>query len=291
MNDTPVLMSFPLGTDFDQTLQLTTDGTSPLTSYLNTDTLSAQFWPGADQAAYASAPTVAWVDATVAKFSVSFLAATTSALSIGIHRLQISATRSGRTTVIADFGVELTEAPGAATALKTYCTYADLLKYAPWVAKLQDSQDQAGFARERNDARLWFEDLIHRHWRGGTGLNPDLFFVPGVAFGGLARYVTIFRSGARSSTLQTWLDSGGLASGDGLISTTRVVEANACYAISRIAGNQVSPMKDSTYGHFATLFGARAESVASLCTVEIDSNNDGTADAYIRLGVADTLEG
>lgn len=291
MSTTPVIMSFPVGSDDDKTLQITSDGTSPVTSYLNTDTLTADFWPGADQPAYASAPTVSWIDASVAKFLVSFPASVTSGLSIGIHQCRVKATRGTRTTTIAQFGVELTEAPGSATALKTYCSYADLLKYAPWVAKLQDSQDQAGFARERNDARLWFEDLIHRHWRGGQGLSPDLYFVPGVAFGGLARYVTVFRTGARSTTLQTWLDTGGLNGGDGLISTTRTIEANACYAISRIAGNQVSPLKDSTYGHFATLFGARAESVASLITVEIDSTNDGISDEYVRLGVADTLEG
>jgi hypothetical protein len=293
VSTTPVLCSFPVGTDFDKTLQLTVDGVSPITSYQNTDTLSADFWPGADQPAYGTAPTVAWVDASTAQFSVSFLAATTSALDIGQHSVRVKATRAGRTTVIAEFKVELTPSPGSAASLKTYCSYADLLKYAPWVDKLQSSQDQAGFLRERNDARLWFEDLLHRHWRGGQGLSPDYYFLPGIAFGGtnFGRYATVYRSGVRSSQLQTWLDSGGQDGGDGLMVTSQVIEAVACYAISRIAQNQFAPGKESTYHAFAVLFGERAESAASLITAELDTNGDGLTDTYVRLGIADTLDG
>lgn len=293
----PTIFAFPVGTDYSRVLQVTSDGATPVAGvYLSSDTLSARLWVGGDQPSLFS-PTGAWVDAPNSKFSVGFAAAQTAALAPGTYFLQVLATRGGQSVALVDgAGVELRPGPGSAAALKSYCTFADMLEIAPWVAKLSGAGDYAGFARERDHAALWFEDLVHRHYRGGNSIGQDYFFVPGISFSGaqLNRYATIYRPGTRSTVVQGWLDTGGVGGGPGLLQTRQTAECNACYAVAQAAGNQVSSGggdKSDWYARKRCEFVGRAEALASLITVELSIDGTGNSSIYVRLGVHDTLDG
>jgi hypothetical protein len=160
---------------------------------------------------------------------------------------------------------------------------------AKWVGQLKGATDSAGFIDQRAMARQWFEDILQRHYRSNTWLNADYNFVPGISFGGrwaAGMQGVPFRPGTRSGELQNWLDA------DRLDVTGQVVEAVACYAISLIAETEISPTKDpSQYAQFGTRFAARADSAVAGITAELDTDGDGVNDVWIRLGIADQLEG
>ena len=278
------------GLDGSFPLQITTDGVTPSTAYLNSDELSGRLSIGEDQPTL-FAPGVSWIDATVAKYQIVIAGAQSATLTPGTYYVQAIATRGSLNTLISPpkLAIEILPAPGTAAALKSYCTYRDMLRFAPWVARLQGQVDLAGFAQERQDARDWFEDLLYRHYRGGQGVAADYFFIPGISFG--ARWwgngPNVFRSGARSAALQGWLDA------DGLLITSEVIKANAAYAIAQVAKGQIVPGNDKSnvYAGFYAHFESLAENTASLITAELDTDADGITDTVIRLGVADTLEG
>lgn len=279
------------GTSCSPLLQRTTDGTTPVTGFLSSDVLTARVWIGEDQPILFS-PSVAWIDASIAKFQLFLSAGNTATLTPGTYYVQILATRGSSVIKLFDESILITPAPGTATALTSYCTYRDMQRFAPWVSRLQSQSDLAGFAQERQDARNWFDDLLQRHFRGGSGLSPDLYFIPGIAFmGGMGGYgggyLVPYRPGIRSKQLQDWLDA------DRLDVTSEVIKANAAYAIAQVAKAQIVPGNDksSAYSSFYAHFEAMAEHTAQLITAELDSDGDGTNDTAIRLGIADTLEG
>ncbi len=223
-----------------------------------------------------------WISGPAGTISVPIQGTATATMDVGRYFVQI---------IVADASadlyegyLEVTYSPGTDQPLTSYGSFADMLDRAPWIEKLQKPTDLAGFARQRYLARKWFEDLLHRHYRGASGLSTDFAFVPGVSFGG--NWGTYYRDGRRSKELQDWLDD------DRLDVTEQVKEAVSCYAIALLCDRQMAPGKDDNgYASFSRRFFARAEDAASLISAEIDSDDDGTNDTTIRLGIADTLEG
>jgi hypothetical protein len=143
------------------------DGSVP-TGFLDTDTLIANVWAGGNQAALFS-PAVSWSDFTVGNVALSFTSANTATLDYaGTYHGNVSATRSGGTTVILDFLITILAAPGMGTeAVTPYCTLADMLNHAPWLTMIQD--DDTGtesFYQQRLMAKQWLDWLIVRSWRG-----------------------------------------------------------------------------------------------------------------------------
>lgn len=219
-----------------------------------------------------------WLDATLGTIKLPIPGSDTATLDVGRYLVQVS---------LADGSADLFEgylsvqySPGTAADLPVYGTYGDILDFAPWIEKLQKNTDTAGFIRQRNQARAWFDDLIQRHDTGGSGTAADFAFVPGVSFGGL--YGMGCRDGRRSGELQKWLDT------DRLDVTPSVVGAVTYYAIALIC--QRSTPGDP-YARLAGFWMDQAESTAMEITAEIDSNGDGINDYTVRLGSYDTLEG
>src|ERR1700676_447035 len=64
--------------------------------FQSSDTLAAVGWAG-DLSPTLMAPAVAWVDATLAQYLISFAAADTANLESGPYSLRVTFTRAGRT--------------------------------------------------------------------------------------------------------------------------------------------------------------------------------------------------
>ena len=151
------------------------DGSVP-TGFLGTDTLTSSVWGGQNQAALFS-PAAAWSDFTVGSVALSFTGANTAGLDYaGTYHGNVSATRSGITSVIQDFLVRILPSPGTGTQTTVpYNTYADMLEHAPWITMIQDDNTASeGFYKQRLEAKTWFDWLIVRSWRGtSTALFGD----------------------------------------------------------------------------------------------------------------------
>jgi hypothetical protein len=273
------LLSQPLSADRDYTITILDSTGAPATGYTEADTLSAVVWAGEDATPLFN-PTVIWQTPSQGLALLTISAANTATLLPGTYRLRVDLTHAGRTFPVFDGLLELTGAPGVAPAPKVYCSYADMTAVAPWIGRLADETDLAGFAQERALARTWMDNLIQRHYRGATGAWDDTHF--GFPIGGGAYF---HRDGSHSALLQSWLDA------DALMLHPAIVRANVYHAIARVAGSQISPGKDSPYADLAAKYDSLAERMAALLTVSLDTNADGVPDVTVRLGVADTLEG
>jgi hypothetical protein len=225
-----------------------------------------------------------WLLASAGTITVIITSGDTATLDTGRYLLELHL--ADDSADLYEGFLDVTYSAGTAAALTSYGAYSDLLDYAPWLEKLQRPTDLAGFARQRYKAREWFEDLLHRHYRGTSGISTDFAFVPGISFGGLYGGGVLWRDGRRSTDLQGWLDSNLL------LITDQVVEAVSLYAIALLCERQVTPGKDDTgYGAAARKYFARAEAVAADISAELDTDNDGKTDTVIRLGSTDTLDG
>lgn len=112
-------------------------------------------------------------------------AGTTGSLPVGQYIIQVNVVASDANTyavyegfLTVDFGV------GTDTTPTTYCSYQDLLTYAPWVQKLQTDTGTAGFVVERGLARAWLDNVLvqHSNWAflhpqiGQPGFMPQAMF-------------------------------------------------------------------------------------------------------------------
>jgi hypothetical protein len=252
----------------------------PFTGYSGTEPLSGSIRTGRDSPALiALSPT--WLDATLGTIRLPITGASTVALDVGRYLVQVSLT-DGSADLFEGF-LKVNYSPGTALSLPVYGSYGDVLDSAPWIENLQKNTDLAGFARQRSQARLWFEDLIHRHDSGGQGISTDFAFVPGVSFGG--SYDAGSRDGRRSRQLQSWLDANRLDV------TAQVIDAVSSYAIALICQRQISSAGSDGYARAASHWFGRAEVAAMEITAEIDSDGDGVNDYSVRLGTYDTLQG
>jgi hypothetical protein len=256
------------------------DGT-PYTGFAGTEPLSASVRVGRDQPVlFTLSPS--WLDHTQGTVTLPIPGSSTAAVLPGRYLLDVFLT--DLTADLYEGFLEVQYSAGAAAALVSYGSFADMVDRAPWIEKLQRDTDLAGFARQRYLARRWFEDLLHRHYRYDNGLSTDFQFVPGISFGGW--WGNYYRTGKRSVQLQTWLDSNFL------FVTDPVIDAVSHHAIALLCDRQVTPGKeDSGYGQAAAKYHARAEDTAMNITAELDTNGDGKSDVLIRLGSADTLVG
>ncbi len=157
------------GSAVDWELQIVNrDGTQP-TGFLGTDTLTATVWAGQGQAPLFS-PTVTWADFTVGTVALSVTGAQTAALDYaGTYHLQVSVTRSGKTTVVLDLVLKILVGAGGTGTDTTipYCTLDDVFEHAPWITMVQDMEsDQEGFYTQRLEAKQWLDWLIVKSWRG-----------------------------------------------------------------------------------------------------------------------------
>lgn len=164
------------------------------TPFLDTDTLACRVW-GGDDTANVATPSVAWVSANSATFTITCAASDTSSLS-GTYPYQVTCTRGGVTGVIDEAKIRVAAAPGSASAPLAFTVLDDLLRYFPTLPDLMPDSSQNAFAEEQARATNCLIDKLCRLWNNGT--MPPAAGEPG--FMG-------FTMGTLSGTSNFWLRS------------------------------------------------------------------------------------
>lgn len=240
--------------------------------YTEDDAFTCQVWAG-DDAESALTPSVTWETAPNV-VAVEIDAAT---LSRGEYQCRI--TDSGDADV-AWWTLRVLPAPGTADAPATYCSFDDLLLYAPWLAELASADsDQGGFVEQRGRARQWIDAAIQRRWR------PP-------AYGPISLSATTVWLGTPSDPTgpSTWLQD--LLDDDGLVVSAAIREAAAKFAVSLVCGAQLGDARAGTsYGSLAVRYHAEAEAALASTSVQIDVDDDGDPDLVIDMSSVVVLRG
>jgi hypothetical protein len=165
------------GSAADFPLQAVNRGGKTFPTYAAGDALTAQVFAGQNQTALFT-PTVGWYTAGSSQTGYGqgqVLVSITAAQSLpldyaGTYTLEVwwQPAGGGKSACIWRGQLAVETAAGTATQpTPTYCTFADMLRYAPWVRLVQDfDTDQEGFYSQRVEARQWLDWLIIRSWRG-----------------------------------------------------------------------------------------------------------------------------
>jgi hypothetical protein len=272
-----LILSLIKGTSRDFALQANNpDGTPAVSLFLATDAITSRVWPGENQPTLL-APTTTWISAPLGTFQVTFNDADTQALEFGQYRIQTTAARGGRTAVLLDAFLQVTPAPGAATARPTYGPFSDMVKYARWITNLQDPDDLEGFADQRADAREWLDNIILLNYRGASlgrfGAHSQAAFGWGWA-------------GPRRSLIPSqWLQTALAA--NQLLVRPQVLRIVAFRAIAETCLGQLG--KGGDYASFGARFRQAADAECCSLRAELDVNNDGLAEFAIPITTASTL--
>jgi len=252
-----------------------TDLETPSAVYLNTDVLTAKLWPGDTQMIVAS-PAATWTDATTAKWSLNFVPADTATLTAGVYRVRVIATRGSVVDELLRDSVEVLVIAGAGVAPVVYCTYEDMSAECNWLQQFQsESEDQTGFAEQRQRARQWMDGIILRAAPSRGFVSTQTYWTWGGSTNGLAMDTTL--AGYLSSNYLMLTTPQGSA----------IVRACACYAISLVLRAQQG--KDMV--ELSTYFLKRAYTECSMVVAEIDTNADGRAEYAIALSTTNTRYG
>jgi len=268
-------------------VQLLDGAGNAYTGYTGSESIAATVRLGEDYPAL-FAPTVAWISGPGGTIAVTVLGTSTAGLDVGRYWLELHL--ADDSADLFEGWLEVTYGVGTTTGLVTYGSYQSMLDIAPSIEKFQRATDLAGFARQQDEARHWFDDLLQRHHKGHDDLSTD-YTIGWVGFGsgGPCRSTAVgWRDGRHSHWLQTQLDAGGL------YVSRRVLEAVSCYAVALIYDRQASAVSDgAAFAAIARKFFGRAENVAANITAEVvvDPNTSSYRRVVIRLGSIDTLEG
>ena len=253
--------------------------TSAITTYTSSATFTAYFYRGDDQASLFT-PTCAWTSATAGTFSVTLPASSTASLAEGTYRLDVFITEGGIKSHAVRASVEVLATAGSGTAPATYCTYEDMLKYAPGSARWSIRPkirpgSRNSVVRLANGSKTWptsTTEVSDSSSTAGTGHSRNTW--------------AMTRLSGRDETLQGWFDD------DLLILNPDVVEACAKMAIYYVLQGRLAPAQSGNgnqYGAYAAWFAAEAKTIVSTMTLEIDDAGTGTAGTRIDLSVTDTL--
>jgi hypothetical protein len=248
---------------------------NPITTYVGTESLSTEIWPGGNRAGSCSAITH-WVDTTQGTISIVLTAAETTGLATGVYQGLTRLTATGQDPVdVYRFRLELEPYAGTEATPTYYAQYSDLLKYGrSWLHQLATDDDEAGFAEQLGRARSWIEDLAHAHYRAAA----MTMVIGSQAFGPR-------RSGARS----TWLTDQLAA--NTLMLTDQVVEAAAKKALAFICEAQVGPNESSAaYARLARMYHSQADYLGTCLTLSLDTNGDGFPDVNIDCSCTDPMD-
>jgi hypothetical protein len=203
------------------------------TGYLASDALSAVLWPGGSQVGVL-APAVAWEPtdpSAAATFRISIPASASVALDPGRYDLRVFVTRGGAVLAIEDTVLDFARAAPAVSAYvppRAYCTYADMTRFAPWIAQVPDLVNEAGLADLRVLARDWTERVILARYQAARGR------LTGINGGGNGYY-------GLTGTPTATADLAAAFARGGLMPTDRLTEMNARYAVGLIGDAQLVP--------------------------------------------------
>lgn len=267
------------------------DGSPPSAGdFLSSDTLAATVSIGEGHPSL-FAPTVSWTtgdaDPDTGLFHLSVSNANTD-LEAGDYLLIVSNARGGRTGIIAKGQLRILGAVGTGTAPKVYCTYQDLKDELPWIDELKDeSSDLMGFAKQRGQARDWFDGLVLSAQPRGWGLDSSHEGYWTWDFSrGSASYGASGNGFAEDPVVRGYLDD------DLLIITgpygRRIVDACTYWTLASILRRTAIQKPGMSMGNLASYYAKKADNAAIGCVAQIDTNEDGTPDIAITLGITNT---
>lgn len=175
------------GTSADFPVQLNNRVTgNPSSDFMTTDTLAVAVWAG-DSTAVLATPSAVWVSATAARLLIVFNNATTATLPPGTYSMVVTATRGGRSGVVANLALKVTPGPGTDVTPLAFTSRSDLTLYAPWLDDLQSATDQANFAEQQAMAtQSLVRTLCNACGTGRGGLrlgDPGFIFMAGTSAG------------------------------------------------------------------------------------------------------------
>jgi hypothetical protein len=276
----PQILSQAQGTDRDYLVTLEDSSGAVITTFPGTDALTCRIWSGLDQATLAS-PTATWVNPLAGTIALRISAANLAGLLPGMYRIEGHVAHGGELFTFLDGSLQVTASPGTVAALSVYCTYNDVLLYAPQIGRLQDQQaDLAQFAGERARACSWTNETILDGYRPQPGRARRHLNEAGTAAGPYLRWVASGPAGAAAPT--TAQMRAYLATAGALRLTAKVVEANAHMAIAIVYVNQ--PGKDNPYHQLGVMHHVKANELLEQAVIEVDTTSpvDGVYD--IRVG-------
>ena len=259
------LFAVEAGTALAAAINLEDSLGQPVTTYVGTEPLEAEVWPGGNRAVSFAAE-VEWASPEFGVINLLIPAELTIGLPTGRYsgRVVLIDSAAGP-LLVAEFAIDLKAAPGLAVEPPTYCGYADLVDYGrTWLPELQGEDDEAGFAEYRARARAWLDDLIlgaHRP-RGGVSLGSPGF--------GAMLY------GAGGATPNPWLRAQ--LDADLLIRRPWVVECTARKALALICDGQIGPTEAGDgYARVGRGYANEARALALSSTAEFAAEDGSTA--------------
>jgi hypothetical protein len=268
-------LEVPIGIDRDWQITARDFNQIPIT-FAGTETLSARVWAGDDQASL-FAPTVVFIAAGSGTMKLTVAASQTTGLTVGIYRLQVLSTASGRTFEVADLRLELTHVPGSAIPPAVYGTFQDCLQYAAWMNTLADQkEDTSGFVTQRGRARSWLDDILVSRFK-------YLSYAPSPGTPGFGAWM--MQGWGRDPIPSKWLRDQ-LAS-NFLIVRDQTREIVAKKAIAFVCDQQIDGSDENPYTTLASRFHWQAENLVKVYRAEVDLSGDGFADVLINCGATD----
>lgn len=162
------------GSTLSRTLTFRDEHGNAISTYTTGNVLGGYVWIGEDQTPLitllptsptppAGSATIAWNNASQATADLIIPGTLTAPLDIGVYRAVV--TVDGNASFEAS--LKVTWAPGKDVLQRVYCSYEEVLQVARWVEQVQDpDEDQAGFLRQRVQAREEIDDAIVASYRG-----------------------------------------------------------------------------------------------------------------------------
>ncbi len=212
------------GTALPLDIILRTPQGDPITGYTGAEALAAEVWPGGDRSDLFH-PSVTWSNPAAGALALTVTGAQTAGLDPGRYFGQVILLDPAAGPLVAyRWSMDLSAAPGLATAPPAYCRGRHLLLHARgWLKKLPSEDDEAGYAEQCGRARTWLDDLILARSRTAGYLSLGS---PGYG-----------SWGGTSSQPNVWLR--GLLDGPGLVVRDWVIEATAKRALSYLCDGQL----------------------------------------------------
>lgn len=263
------------GLDGTWTITLRDAADQPVTTYAGTETLALEVWAGDDRAAATTTnSTIAWLSAAAGTLALRLHRTDTALLAPGRYKLLVKLTDAGVIVPAYEATLLVSATAGAATVGAVYATADDLRRECGWIDSVSSAEDQAGYQERLEDARTWFDDLLHAHFpAGGAGLS----------YRAESAWV-------RSGTLKSrWLIDALAA--DQLLVTRAIRRACALYALGQVLKGKVGAKDKTSYQVLGARYEAQAEDLAATIRAEIDTDADGYGDVAIDLGSVVVLRG
>jgi hypothetical protein len=270
----PQTLSCALNADVDWVLPILDKNGAAITTALAGDPLQATVWMGDDQAALFH-PSLTWIDNTQGTTKLTVAAAQTAALAAGVYRLECYWIPNNLRRRFFNGFLELEHSAGSAAALSTYCSYNDLLAYAPQVAKLAAADDQSLFAEERHNARLLFESKVLDRYRPQPGRTRRYVDATGLLAGPFLRYA----DPPIGSAVPTSAQIAAYLTANKLVVSEDIIRCNALLAAAFVY--QANPGAQNVYQQLGQQAAKDAQAQFEQSTLEFDTNSDGTPELRI----------